>query len=159
MRMMGLQTQLYYHDPAYYPVYTKCAELGVPVGLNVGFPGPQVPSKYQDPMALDDVCAFLPELTIVMQHGGEPWVDLCVKLMLKWPNIHYMSSAIAPRYLAKPIIDYANTRGPDRVMFASDYPLLSHERCMREAAVLPWRDADRFHAYVAGNAQRLFFRR
>ena len=159
MRMMGLQTQLYYNDPTYYPVFTKCAELGIPVGLNVGIPGPQVPSKYQDPMTLDDVCAFLPELTIVMQHGGEPWTELCVKLMLKWPNLHYMSSAIAPKHLSKHIIDFVNTRGADRIMFASDYPLLSHERCMREAANLPWRDADRFHAFVAGNAQRLFFDR
>src|ERR1700691_2285819 len=41
IRMMGLQTGLFYNDPAYYPVYAKCVELGVPVGLNVGFPGPR----------------------------------------------------------------------------------------------------------------------
>jgi hypothetical protein len=157
VRMMGLHTWLRYNDPAYYPVYAKCAELGVPVGLNVGFPGPRVPSKYQDPMPVDDVCAFFPELTIVLQHGGEPWVDVCVKLMLKWPNVHYMSSAIAPRYIPGAIIDYANTRGADRVMFASDYPLLTHERCMREARALPFKDAARFIRFVATNAQALFF--
>ena len=157
IRMLGLQTRLYYNDPAYYPVYAKCIELGVPVGLNVGFPGPQVPSKYQDPMAVDDVAAFFPELTIVLQHGGEPWVDTCVKLMVKWPNVHYMSSAIAPKHIPRAIIDYANTRGADRVMFASDYPLLTHERCMREAAQLPFRDPDHFAKFVAGNADTLFF--
>jgi uncharacterized protein len=157
IRMMALQTRLYYNDPAYFPVFAKCIELGVPVGLNVGFPGPQVPSKYQDPLPVDDVCAFFPELPIVLQHGGEPWVDTCIKLMIKWPNVHYMSSAIAPKYLPKAIIDYANTRGADRVMFASDYPLLTHERCMREVKELPFRDSDRFEKYVASNAQSMFF--
>jgi len=68
-----------------------------------------------------------------------------------------MSSAIAPRHIPRAIIDYANTRGQDRVMFASDYPLLSHERCMREASALPFRDAGRFDRFVAGNAGALFF--
>jgi predicted TIM-barrel fold metal-dependent hydrolase len=99
IRMMGLQTILCYNDPAYYPVYAKCVELGVPVGLNVGFPGPRVPSKYQDPLPVDDVCGFFPELKIVLQHGGEPWVDTCVKLMVKRPNVHNMSSAIAPKHI------------------------------------------------------------
>lgn len=157
IRMLGLQTQLYYNDPAYYPVYAKCVELGVPVGLNVGFPGPQVPSKYQEPLPIDDVCAFFPDLTIVLQHGGEPWVDTCVKLMLKWPNVHYMSSAIAPKHLPPAVLHYANTRGGDRVMFGSDYPLLTHERCMREAVALPFRDQDKLDRYLAHNAQRLFF--
>jgi predicted TIM-barrel fold metal-dependent hydrolase len=159
IRMLGLQTRLYYNDPAYYPVYAKCVELAVPVGLNVGFPGPQVPSKYQDPMAVDDVAAFFPELTIVLQHGGEPWVDTCVKLMVKWPNVHYMTSAIAPKHIPGAIIDYANTRGADRVMFASDYPLLTHERCMNEVRALPFRDIERFTKFVAGNAQRVLFDR
>jgi predicted TIM-barrel fold metal-dependent hydrolase len=129
----------------------------VPVGLNVGFPGPRVPSKYQDPLAVDDVAAFFPELTIILQHGGEPWVETCVKLMVKWPNIHYMTSAIAPKHIPAAIIDYANTRGGDRVMFASDYPLLTHDRCMNEVRALPFRDTDRFTKFVAANAQRLFF--
>jgi predicted TIM-barrel fold metal-dependent hydrolase len=157
IRMLGLQTQLPYNDPAYYPVYAKCVELGVPVGLNVGFPGPQVPSKHQDPLAVDDVAAFFPDLTIVLQHGGEPWVDMCVKLMVKWPRIHYMTSAIAPKHIPRAIIDYANTRGADRVMFASDYPLLTHRRCMSEVRSLPFKDADRFAKFMTGNAQRLFF--
>jgi hypothetical protein len=68
-----------------------------------------------------------------------------------------MSSAIAPKHIPRPIIDYANTRGADRVMFASDYPLLSHERCMREAVALPFRDAGRLGKFLAGNARALFF--
>jgi len=157
IRMLGLQTQLYYNDPAYYPVYAKCTEVGVPVGLNVGFPGPQVPSKYQDPLPVDDVCAFFPELTVVLQHGGEPWVDLCVKLMIKWPNVHYMTSAIAPKHVPTQVLQYANTRGADRVMFASDFPLLTHSRCAAELAAMPFRDRERHEKFLSGNASALFF--
>ncbi|WP_375476366.1 amidohydrolase family protein [uncultured Jatrophihabitans sp.] len=157
IRMLGLQTRLYYNDAALYPVYAKCIESGLPVGLNVGFPGPRVPSKYQDPMPIDDVAEFFPELKIVLQHGGEPWADVCVKLMVKWANISYMSSAIAPKHIPQEVVYYANTRGADRVMFASDYPLLTHKRCMNEARELPFRDQDRFTRFVSTNAQALFF--
>jgi predicted TIM-barrel fold metal-dependent hydrolase len=158
IRIIALFTQIPYDDAKNFPVYAKCAELGVPVGLNVGIPGPLVPGKHQHPLALDDVCAFFPELTVVMQHGGEPWVDLCVKLLLKWPNLHYMTSAFAPKHLPAQIIQYVNTRGADKVMFASDYPLLALDRCMREAAELPFRDQDRFEKFVARNAEALFFK-
>ena len=157
VRMLALETEIPYNDARYYPVYAKCAELGVPVGLNVGIPGPMVPAKYQDPLAVDEVCAFFPELTVVLQHGGEPWVDLCVKLMVKYPRLYYMSSAFAPKYIPKAIIDFANTRGADRVMYASDYPLLSLSRCMEEAVRLPFRDQERFDRFISGNAHALFF--
>jgi predicted TIM-barrel fold metal-dependent hydrolase len=157
IRILGLQTQMPYDDPRCYPVYGKCAELGVPVGLNVGIPGPLVPGRHQHPMAVDDVCAFFPELTVVFQHGGEPWVELCVKLLLKWPNLYYMTSAFAPRHIPTQIINFLNTRGPSKVMFASDYPLLSLDRCARELAELPIRDQARFDAFVHHNAARLFF--
>jgi uncharacterized protein len=159
IRMMGLQTQLPYDHPAYFPVYAKCAELGVPVGLNVGFPGPLVPSRSQDPLPIDAVAAFFPELTIVLSHGGEPWVDLCIKLMIKWSNVHYMTSAFAPKHIPAAVVDYANTRGADRIMFASDFPLLTHERCAREISAMPFRSQEIVDKFVAGNATRLFFDR
>ena len=157
IRMLGLQTQLPYDHPAYFPVYAKCAELGVPVGLNVGFPGPLVPSRAQDPLPLDAVAAFFPELTIVLSHGGEPWVDVCVKLMVKWANIHYMTSAFAPKHVPRAVVEYANTRGADRVLFASDFPLLTHARCVREIAAMPFRSQEIVDGFVSGNATRLFF--
>jgi predicted TIM-barrel fold metal-dependent hydrolase len=157
IRMLGLFTQLPYNDAQYYPVYAKCAELGVAVGLNVGIPGPKVPGRHQDPMAVDDVCAFFPELTIILQHGGEPWVELCVKLMVKWDNLYYMSSAFAPKHIPKPIIQYLNTRGAGKVMFATDYPLLTFQRCVDEARRLELRDQARFDAFMTDNAERVLF--
>ena len=157
IRMLALETEIPYNDARYYPVYTKCAELGVPVGLNVGIPGPRVPGKYQHPLTVDEVCSFFPELSVVLQHGGEPWEALCVKLMVKYPRLYYMTSAFAPKYIPKVILDYANTRGAERIMYASDYPLLSLARCMDEAVNLPFRDQERFDLFIRGNAQALFF--
>lgn len=157
IRVLGLETQIPYNDAKCYPLYAKCIELGVPIGLNVGIPGPLVPGRHQHPLAIDDVCAFFPELKVIMQHGGEPWVDLCVKLMVKWPNLYYMTSAFAPKHIPAQIIQYANTRGADKVMFGSDYPLLTHARCAAELVNLPFRDETRFGKFISGNAQRLFW--
>ena len=76
-----------------------------------------------------------------MRHGAEPWTDLAVKLMLKWPNLYYSTSAFAPKYYPKAIIDYANTRGADKVLYAGYFPMgLSLERIFRD---MPERAAAR----------------
>lgn len=157
IRMMAFMTQKPYGDPMYYPVYSKCAELGVPVALNVGIPGPRVPSKCQDPFPLDEVCHFFPELQVIMAHGGEPWQELCVKLMVKWPNLHYMTSAFAPKYYPAAVMDYLNSRGQDRVMWASDHPIIPFERCLREMSEVRFRDDLTKSKFLYENANRLFF--
>lgn len=156
IRMPGLMTGLPYNSPEYYPVYAKCCELGVAVGLNVGLPGPRVPAKSQDPMAIDDVCAFFPDLKIVMAHGGQPWANVCALLMAKWPNLYFMSSAVAPKYVAQEILDYANTRGSEKIMWGSDYPLLTFERCASEIPNMPFRSEEHRRKYQYDNAVRLF---
>jgi predicted TIM-barrel fold metal-dependent hydrolase len=157
VRSLAFETQIPYDHPYYFPLFAKCEELGVPIGLNVGIPGPLVPGKHQHPLALDEVCHFFPDLVVVMSHGGEPWADLCVKLMLKWKNLYYMSSAFAPKHIPKPIVDYMNTRGADKIMFASDYPLLGFDRCMAEIEAMPFRDEERRRKFMGGNAARVLF--
>ena len=76
-----------------------------------------------------------PDLVFVTRHGCEPWADLAVKLMLKWPNLYYSTSAFAPKYYPKAIVDYANTRGADKIMYAGYFPMgLSLERIIPEHA-------------------------
>lgn len=154
-RAIAFETQLPYDHAAYYPVYAKCVELDIPIGLNVGIPGPRVPGKHQHPLALDEVCYFFPDLKIIMSHGGDPWADLCVKLMLKWPNLYWMSSAFAPKHIPEAIVNFANTRGADKIMWASDYPLLTMERCIEEIGAMPFRDDERRRKYLGDNARRV----
>jgi predicted TIM-barrel fold metal-dependent hydrolase len=136
-----LNPQVPIDDKRMYPVYAKCVELDLPVFITVGVPGPRVPMAAQRVELLDEVCWFFPELRIVMRHGGEPWDDLAVKLMLKWPNLYYSTSAFAPKRYPKSIIDYANTRGADKVLFAGYYAVgLTWDRIFAELAELPLRD-------------------
>ena len=78
-------------DAKYYPVYQTCVDLDIPIIVNAGIAGPRVPSACQDVAHFDEVCYDFPELKIVMRHGAEPWEALAVKLMLKWPGLHYMT--------------------------------------------------------------------
>ena len=139
-----------------YALYAACVELDLAVVVNAGIAGPRFPSDCQHVMRFDRVCYDFPELRIVMRHGAEPWEDLAVKLMLKWPGLHYMTSAFAPKYYPKAVIDYANTRGADKVMYAGYYPMgLSLERIFDELPNVPLRDHV-WEPFLAGNARRVF---
>ncbi|MBM3662275.1 MAG: amidohydrolase [Actinobacteria bacterium] len=137
----GCNPQVPINDKRWYPIYSRCCELDIPIFMCVGVPGPRVPMTCQKVELLDEVCWFFPELTIVMRHGAEPWEDLAVKLMLKWPNLYYSTSAFAPKYYPRAIIDYANTRGADKVMYAGYFPMgLTLERIFTELPDVPLRD-------------------
>lgn len=158
IRMFGFHSQVPYGHQFCYPIYAKCAELGAALALNVGIAGPLVPSaEAQDPMPLDMICAHFPELKLIMAHGGEPWVDLCAKLLLKWPNLYYMTSAFAPKYYPKAIVDFMNTRGQDKIMFASDHPIIPFDRCINELSLVPFRNDVIRRKFVYENAQKLLF--
>ncbi|MEX2159836.1 MAG: amidohydrolase family protein [Dehalococcoidia bacterium] len=143
-------------DRAYYPIYAKCIEMDLPIAINTGLPGPPVPGKMQDPMHLDEVCYFFPELKIVMAHGADPWWDVAIRLMIKYRNLYLQTSAYAPKYFPPELIHFMNTRGQDKILFASDHPVLSFERCVPEAEALDLREGvlDKF---LYANAQRLLF--
>jgi predicted TIM-barrel fold metal-dependent hydrolase len=138
----GLVPQVPIDDRKAYPVYAKCVELDIPIFVNAGVPGPRVPMDAQSVARIDEVCWFFPELRVVLRHGAEPWVDLAVKLMIKWPNLYYSTSAFAPKYYPREIIDFANSsRGADRVLYAGYYPSgLSLQRIFSELEDLPLRD-------------------
>ena len=144
------------NDKKAYPVYAKCVELDIPVVVTTGVPGPRVPMQAQDVALIDEVCWFFPELRFVMRHGGEPWTALAVKLLLKWPNLYYSTSAFAPRHYPREIVDFANTRGADKVIYAGYFPTgLSLERIFAELAEAPFRDHV-WPKFLRENAVRVF---
>jgi predicted TIM-barrel fold metal-dependent hydrolase len=138
-----------------YPIYAACVELGIPIFVCAGVPGPRVPFASQDVARIDIVMFDFPDLVFVTRHGCEPWEDLAVKLMLKWPNLYYSTSAFAPKYYPKAIIDYANTRGADKVLYAGYFPMgLTLERIFTEMPDVPLRDAV-WPKFLYGNAARI----
>lgn len=138
-----------------YPIYAKAVELGLAMFINVGVPGPRTPSAVGDPMALDEVCWYFPELSVVMRHGGVPWADVCVRLMSKWPNLFYATTAFAPKHYPKEIIHFLKTRGRDQVMFGGYWPTLAYERLEREIGELGLEDGV-LDSFLHKNAQRVF---
>ena len=139
-----------------FPLYTAAAELGIPICLNVGIPGPRIPMETQKVEHLDEVCWFFPDLKIVMRHGAEPWEALAVKLMLKWPNLYYSTSAFAPKHYPKAIIDYANTRGADKIIYAGYFPMgLSLDRIFADMPHVPFKD-EVWPKFLRENAMKVF---
>ena len=137
----GLFPQIRINAPQMYPVYAKCVELGIPVFVNAGVPGPRLKMDPQKVEYIDDVMYDFPDLVFVTRHGCEPWEDLAVKLMLKWPGLHYCTSAFAPKHYPKAIIDYANTRGADKIIYAGYFPMgLTLDRIMGDMVDVPFRD-------------------
>ena len=152
----GLCPQVPINDKKFYPLYAKCVELDIPICICAGVPGPRVPMGVQDVALLDEVCWFFPDLKVVTRHGCEPWTELAVKLMLKWPNLYYSTSAFAPRHYPKEIVDYANSRGADKVMYAGYFPMgLTLERIFAEMPSVPFKDAV-WPKFLRDNAVRVF---
>jgi predicted TIM-barrel fold metal-dependent hydrolase len=152
----GMFPQVAIDDKKVYPIYMKCVELDIPICVNGGIVGPRMPSWPQYVSRFDEVCYDFPELTIVMMHGTEPWADLAVKLMLKWPGLHFMTSAFAPKHYPKDIINYANSRGADKVMYCGYFPAgLTLERQFTDMPNVPFKDHV-WPKFLRENALRVF---
>ena len=151
----GFNPQVAIDDRRMYPIYAKCVELDVPIFSCAGVPGPRFPMWPQAVERIDNVMYDFPELVFVTRHGCEPWEDLAVKLMLKWPNLYYSTSAFAPKYYPRAIIDYANTRGADKVIYAGYFPMgLSLERIMTDMHDVPFNN-EVWPKFLSENARKV----
>ncbi|MAK44071.1 MULTISPECIES: amidohydrolase family protein [Spongiibacter] len=152
----GLCPQVPYNDKKWYPIYAKLVELDIPFCPCVGVPGPRLPMAPQKVELLDEICWFFPELKVVMRHGAEPWEKLAWKLMLKYPNLYYMTTAFAPKHYPEEIIKFANTRGADKVMYAGYFPMgLSLDRIFKDLPNVPLKD-EVWPKFLSENARRVF---
>jgi predicted TIM-barrel fold metal-dependent hydrolase len=151
----GTFPQVAINDKKTYPVYAKCVELGIPVFCCAGIPGPRLKFEPQRVEYIDEVMYDFPDLVFVTRHGCEPWTDLAVKLMLKWPGLHYSTSAFAPKYYPRDVLEFANTRGSDQVIYAGYFPMgLSLARIMTEMRDVDLRD-DVWPKFLRTNALRV----
>jgi uncharacterized protein len=153
VRVTPLVEQYELNHRLYYPVYATCEELGLPVSINVGVPGPQVRSRCQDPVLLEDVLIDFPDLTVIGAHMGHPYEALLIQYMLKWPRLHLMTSAYLATYMDPALVRFMDSsRGRGRVLFASDHPVLPAGRAIEAARKLPLSD-DGMAAFLGGAAE------
>ncbi len=119
-------------DRRYYPLYAECVELGIPFCLQVGHTGPLCPSEPGRPIPyLEHVALEFPELRIVAGHIGFPWTAEMISLATKFPNVYIDTSAYkATRYPAD-FVEFMRGRGRRKVMFGSNYPMITPEDCLK----------------------------
>ena len=158
VRVTPLFTQVPIDDAKHYPIYQVCEEMGIPVGINVGVPGPKVRSRVQHPELLEDVLIDFPDLVVIGAHMGHPYEDLLVNLMRKWENLYLSCSAYAPKYIEPSLLRYmGSSAGRGRVLWASDDPWFPMQRSIDEARALDL-DPESMALFLGGTARRLLDR-
>lgn len=155
VRVAPLVEQIPLNDRLFHPVYAACEELGIPVGINVGIPGPPVRSGCQDPVLLEDVLIDFPNLVVIGSHMGHPYESLLITYMMKWPNLYLSNSAYLAKYMDPALVSFMNSsRGIGRVLFGSDHPILPLDKAIGAARALPL-SAEAMDAFLGGAARRL----
>jgi predicted TIM-barrel fold metal-dependent hydrolase len=128
------------NDRAFYPLYEAFSELRVPVvfhsgqtGIGAGLPGGRgIKLRYSHPLLIDDVAADFPELTIVLAHAGMPWHESAVSIALHKGNVFLDLSGWLPRYLPAPLVRSINSVIRTKVLFGTDFPLLTPDRWLAD---------------------------
>lgn len=149
------------NDRWFYPVYAKCVEYDLPVFTYVGAPGPLWPMAPNDPSHLDDVALAFPELKLVAHHIGDPWTEMAVRLAARHDNVYICTSAWSPKAYPEALIRFLRgkwhgVRGCDKVLFASDFPLLDLHRVVRDAREMQL-DPEQLKQFLYGNAHSLLW--
>jgi len=128
------------NDRTFYPLYEALQELRVPVlfhtgqtGIGAGLPGGRgIKLRFSAPMLIDDVAADFPDLTIVMAHPSVPWQDEAISIATHKANVYIDLSGWSPKYFPPQLVRAANSLLKRKVLFGSDFPLLTPERWLRD---------------------------
>ncbi len=144
------------NDKFYFPLYVKCIELDIAFCTQVGHTGPLMPSETGRPIPyLDEVALTFPELKIVAGHIGFPWTDEMIGLAWKHENVYIDTSAYLPRYYPPQLIQYMKSYGQDKVLFGTNFPQLSLEKCTQQALELGLNEQS-LAKFLGKNAQKVF---
>ena len=154
--------QFHANDPAAYPFYETVAGAELPVvfhtghsGIGTGMPGGGgVRLKYGNPMDIDDVAVDFPGMPIILAHPSFPWQDEAISICLHKPEVYIDLSGWSPKYFSPVLVQYANTLLKDKMLFGSDYPLITPERWLGDFEKIQIRDEVR-PLILKENAARL----
>jgi len=128
------------NDTAFYPLWEAIESLGVPAlfhtgqtGIGAGLPGGRgIKLRLSDPMLLDDVAADFPGLTVILAHPSVPWAASSISIATHKANAYIDLSGWSPKYFPADLVRAANSYLQDKVLFGTDYPLLTPERWLRD---------------------------
>lgn len=143
-------------DRRYYPLYAACVDLGIPFCTQVGHTGPLRPSETGRPIPyIDQVAIDFPELVIVCGHIGYPWTTEMIAVADKHPNVYIDTSAYAAHRYPAELVDYLKARGRHKVMFGTNYPMMTPARALERLDDLGLT-AETRDAFLHANARRVF---
>jgi predicted TIM-barrel fold metal-dependent hydrolase len=123
-------------DPIYYPFYTKCAELDIPIQIQVGYCRIYEPRQRLEsvgrPSTIDKVACDIPELKIVGIHVGWPWTEEMISVADKHKNVYIGTDRHPPRKWGEVLVNYLSTWGQDKVLFGTDFPVVPYDVARKE---------------------------
>lgn len=145
------------NDRRYYPVYAACIDAGLPFCTQIGHTGPLCRSEPGRPIPyLDDVLLDFPELVVVGGHVGFPWIDEVLSLARKYPNFYIDTSAYTVARLPENLVGYMRGPGAGRVLFGTNWPMISPQHAL--AAIDELNLGDQARDLFLGGAARKVFR-
>ena len=143
-------------DRRYYPLYAACVDLGIPFCTQVGHTGPLRPSETGRPIPyIDQIAIDFPELVIVGGHIGYPWTTEMIAVADKHPNVYIDTSAYTAGRYPPELVQYLRGRGRDKVMFGTNYPMITAARALEHLDSLELDEPTRV-AFLGGTARRVF---
>jgi len=145
----------------YYPIYARCAELDIPIMMQIGhnlvYSRKRRLHSVGRPICLDTVAIDFPELKLIGIHIGVPWTEEAISMAWKHENVFLAGDAYAPKHWPKNFVHYANSYGSHKVLFGTDWPVIDPERAIKEIAELGMRD-EAHQRMMRDNALSVFSR-
>jgi uncharacterized protein len=140
--------QFHANDKMAYPFYEVIQEARLPVifhtghsGIGTGMPGGGgVRLKYGHPMDIDDVAVDFPDMPIIMAHPSFPWQDEAISVCLHKRQVYIDLSGWSPKYFSPVLIQYANTLLKKKMLFGSDFPLITPDRWLADFEKIAIKD-------------------
>jgi predicted TIM-barrel fold metal-dependent hydrolase len=137
--------EFYPNDRLAYPLYEVIAEAKLPALFHTGQTGVGAGTrggggirlKYSNPIYLDDVAVDFPDMPIILAHPSFPWQEEALSVATHKPQVYIDLSGWSPKYFPPILVQYANTLLKDKILFGSDYPVLSPEKWIEEFHKLP----------------------
>ena len=143
-------------DRRYYPLFAQCIDLDIPVCLQVGHTGPLCPSEPGRPIPyIDEVAIEFSDLRMVCGHIGYPWTTEMIAVATKHLNVFIDTSAYTAKRYPQELVDYMKKHGKEKVMFGTNYPMITQEKCLEDIDPLGL-DEEVKELFLYQNAERVF---
>ena len=144
-----------FDDKIWFPFYAKCVELDIPLITQCGHFAESLPEGYCHPLQIDEVAEIFPELKLIAGHTGWPWVEVLQGVVLKNSNVYFSMEAYLPRYYDPSMVKFMNTRGRDKCMWGSDWPVTEQKPNLEQVEQLGLKDQVK-QMFLRDNAVRVF---